>query len=104
MFALMCVHRRCLSTFCFDMSHICIQLCSCFWFYFAGSQSSVFTSVPALPVLEPVCLRALHDEHGKLDRNTETSEITDREKAESDSQRTGEEEGLEPAKKKLKEG
>uniref|UniRef100_A0A672UWR3 E3 ubiquitin-protein ligase CHFR n=1 Tax=Strigops habroptila TaxID=2489341 RepID=A0A672UWR3_STRHB len=30
------------------------------------------------------------------------SDITDKEKAESDSQRTGEEEGLEPAKKKLK--
>ncbi|NXJ50431.1 CHFR ligase, partial [Spizaetus tyrannus] len=57
---------------------------------------------------ESVCLRALHDEHGKLDVNTETlaitSEITDKEKAESDSQRTGEEEGLEPAKKKLKGG
>uniref|UniRef100_A0A672V080 E3 ubiquitin-protein ligase CHFR n=1 Tax=Strigops habroptila TaxID=2489341 RepID=A0A672V080_STRHB len=48
----------------------------------------------------------LHDEHQKLDKNTETSaiasDITDKEKAESDSQRTGEEEGLEPAKKKLK--
>ncbi|XP_074897604.1 E3 ubiquitin-protein ligase CHFR isoform X2 [Buteo buteo] len=55
---------------------------------------------------ESVCLRALHDEHEKLDVHTETSaitsEITDKEKAESDSQRTGEEESLEPAKKKLK--
>lgn len=87
---------------------ICMQLCSCFWFYFAGSQSSVFTPVPAFPILESVCLRALQDEHEKLDMNTEpsaiTSEITDKEKAESDSQRTGEEEGLEPAKKKLKGG
>ncbi|XP_009638144.1 E3 ubiquitin-protein ligase CHFR [Egretta garzetta] len=44
--------------------------------------------------------------NGQLDMNTETSaitsEITDKEKAESDSQRTGEEESLEPAKKKLK--
>lgn len=31
-------------------------------------------------------------------------EITDKENAESDSQRTGEEEGLEPAKKKLRRG
>lgn len=31
-------------------------------------------------------------------------EITDKENAESDYQRTGEEEGLEPAKKKLKGG
>ncbi|XP_072736208.1 E3 ubiquitin-protein ligase CHFR isoform X3 [Ciconia boyciana] len=72
----------------------------------SGSQSSVFTPVPAFPVLESVCLRALHDEHEKLDMNTETSaiasEVTDKEKTESDSQRTGEEEGLEPAKKKLK--
>lgn len=90
------------------MSHICMQLCSCFCFYFAGSQSSVFTPVPVFPILESVCLRALHDKHEKLDMNTETSaitsEITDKEKAESDSQRAGEEEGLEPAKKKLKGG
>ncbi|EOB02347.1 E3 ubiquitin-protein ligase CHFR, partial [Anas platyrhynchos] len=57
---------------------------------------------------ESVCLKALHDEHEKLDDNTETSaiasEINDKEKAESDAQTTGEEEILEPAKKKLKEG
>ncbi|XP_010017862.1 PREDICTED: E3 ubiquitin-protein ligase CHFR isoform X1 [Nestor notabilis] len=72
----------------------------------SGSQSSVLTPVPAFPMVESLCLRAPHDEHQKLDKNTETSaitsEITDEEKAESDSQRTGEEEGLEPAKKKLK--
>lgn len=59
-------------------------------------------------MVESVCLGALHDEDQKLDMNTETSaitsEITDKEKAGSDSQRTGEEEGLEPAKKKLKGG
>ncbi|KFP66424.1 E3 ubiquitin-protein ligase CHFR, partial [Cariama cristata] len=57
---------------------------------------------------ESVCLKAVHVEHEKLDTSTETSEITseitDKEKAESDSQRTGEEECLEPAKKKLKGG
>ncbi|KFZ50333.1 E3 ubiquitin-protein ligase CHFR, partial [Podiceps cristatus] len=65
-------------------------------------------SVQQKKTSESVCLRALHDEHEKLDMNTETSavasEITDKGKAESDSQRTGEEEGLEPAKKKLKGG
>ncbi|NXC37414.1 CHFR ligase, partial [Campylorhamphus procurvoides] len=57
---------------------------------------------------ESVCVRALHNKHEKLDMNVETSaiasEITDKEEAESDSQRAGEEEGLEPAKKKLKGG
>lgn len=102
------MHHQCLSTGCFHVSHISLQLCSCFCFYLAGSQSSVFTPVPAFRILEPVCLRALHGEHEKLDMNTETSavasEITDKEKAESDSQRMGEEECLEPAKKKLKGG
>ncbi|KFP27753.1 E3 ubiquitin-protein ligase CHFR, partial [Colius striatus] len=55
---------------------------------------------------ESVCLRALHDEHEKLDTNTDisviTSEITDKEKAQSDSERMADEEDLEPAKKKLK--
>ncbi|NXU82642.1 CHFR ligase, partial [Xiphorhynchus elegans] len=54
------------------------------------------------------CVKALHNKHEKLDMNVETSaiasEITDKEEAESDSQRAGEEEGLEPAKKKLKGG
>lgn len=90
------------------MPHFCMLLCSVLCFYFAGSQSSVFTPVPAFPILESVCLKALHDEHEKLDDNTETSaiasEINDKEKAESDAQTTGEEEILEPAKKKLKEG
>lgn len=86
-----------------------MQLCSCFHFYFVGSQSSVFTPVPAFPVLESVCVRALHDEREKLAVNIEnsaiTSEIPEKLKAESDSQRTGEEEeDLEPAKKKLKGG
>ncbi|NWU08654.1 CHFR ligase, partial [Cephalopterus ornatus] len=57
---------------------------------------------------EPVCVTALHNKHEKLDMNVETSavtsEITGKEEAELDSQRTGEEEGLEPAKKKLKGG
>ncbi|XP_064889352.1 E3 ubiquitin-protein ligase CHFR isoform X5 [Columba livia] len=74
----------------------------------SGSQSSVFTPVPAFPILEPVCLRALHGERGQRDVNTETSavasEITDKAKAESDSQSVEEEECLEPAKKKLKGG
>lgn len=90
------------------MPHVCMLLCSVLCFYFAGSQSSVFTPVPAFPILESVCLKALHDEHEKLDDNTETSaiasEINDKEKAESDAQTTGEEEILEPARKKLKEG
>ncbi|NXG04927.1 CHFR ligase, partial [Sakesphorus luctuosus] len=51
---------------------------------------------------------ALHNKHEKLDMNVETSaiasEIPDKEAAESDSPRAGEEEGLEPAKKKLKGG
>lgn len=85
-----------------------MQLCLCFWFYCAGSHPSVFTPVPAIPVLESACLRALRDEREKLDMNTETSaitsEITGKIKPESDSQSTGEEEGLEPAKKKLKRG
>ncbi|XP_067162958.1 E3 ubiquitin-protein ligase CHFR isoform X3 [Apteryx mantelli] len=75
----------------------------------SGSQSSVFTPVPTFPILESVCLRTLHDEHAKLDMNTETStvtsEIIDKERTESDSQRTEgeeEEEDLKPAKKKLK--
>ncbi|NXO85628.1 CHFR ligase, partial [Sitta europaea] len=48
------------------------------------------------------CLKALHE---KLEAPAITPEITEKENAESDSQRTGEEEeeeGLEPAKKKLK--
>ncbi|KGL81717.1 E3 ubiquitin-protein ligase CHFR, partial [Tinamus guttatus] len=60
---------------------------------------------------ESVCLRTMHDEHTKLDINTETSTVTsefgDKERTESDSQRTEEEEkeeDLEPAKKKLREG
>ncbi|NXC07861.1 CHFR ligase, partial [Orthonyx spaldingii] len=57
---------------------------------------------------ESMCVRALHDKHEKLDVNAEASAIaagiTDNENAESDCQRTGEEEGLEPAKKKLKGG
>ncbi|RLV99742.1 hypothetical protein DV515_00009439 [Chloebia gouldiae] len=61
-----------------------------------GSQSSVVTPVPAFPILESMCLRALHDKHEKVDVNAEASaiasEITDKENAESDSQRTGEEE------------
>lgn len=85
-----------------------MKLCSCFCFYSVGSQSPVFTPVPAFPVLESVCVRALHDEQEKPDMSTEisaiTSEITDKEKAESDSQRMEEEEGLEPAKKRLKGG
>ncbi|XP_062446161.1 E3 ubiquitin-protein ligase CHFR isoform X2 [Rhea pennata] len=75
----------------------------------SGSQSSLFTPVPAFPVLESVCLGTLHDEHTKLGMNTETStitsELTDKERTESDSQTTEEEEkeeDLEPAKKKLK--
>lgn len=55
-----------------------------------------------------MCVRALHNKHEKVDVNAEASaiapEITDKENAESDSQSTGEEEGLEPAKKKLKGG
>lgn len=97
-----------LSTFCFHMSQGCVQSCSCFWFCFIGSQSSVVTPVPPFPVLESMCVRALHDKHEKLDVSAEASavtpEITDKENAESDSQRTWEEEGLEPAKKKLKGG
>lgn len=102
------MHHRCLSTGCLHVSHISVQLCSCFWFYLAGSQSSVFTPVPAFPILEPVRLRALHGERGQPDVNTETSavasEITDKAKAESDAQSVEEEERLEPAKKKLKGG
>ncbi|NXR19274.1 CHFR ligase, partial [Cinclus mexicanus] len=53
-------------------------------------------------------VKVLHDKHEKLDVNAEASaiapEITDKENAESESQRTGEEEGLEPAEKKLKKG
>lgn len=105
MFGLMYVHNWGLSDFCFCMS---MQLHSLRCFYFAGSQSSLFTPVPALPILESVCLRALHDEHEKLDVNAETSaitsEISDKENAELGSQRTEEEEVLEPAKKKLKGG
>lgn len=97
-----------LSTFCFHVSHSCVQLCSCFCFCFIGSQSSVVTPVPAFPILESMCVRALHKKHEKLDVNAEasavTSEITHKEDAESDSQRIWEEEGLEPAKKKLKGG
>uniref|UniRef100_A0A8C5UQ48 E3 ubiquitin-protein ligase CHFR n=1 Tax=Malurus cyaneus samueli TaxID=2593467 RepID=A0A8C5UQ48_9PASS len=55
---------------------------------------------------EPENSKVLPDKHEKLDMNAESSaitpEITDKENAESDSQRTGEEEDLEPAKKKLK--
>lgn len=55
-----------------------------------------------------MCVRALHNKHEKVDVNAEASaiapEITDKENAESDSQSTEEEEGLEPAKKKLKGG
>ncbi|KFP07779.1 E3 ubiquitin-protein ligase CHFR, partial [Calypte anna] len=62
----------------------------------SGQQDNPSTS-------ESTCLRALHDKH-EMDMNAETSEITDKEKAESDSQRAEEEEGLEPAKKKPKGG
>lgn len=97
-----------LSTFCFYTSYSCVQPCSYFCFCFIGSQSSVVTPVPAFPILESMCVRALHNKHEKVDVNAEASavapEITDKENAESDSQRTGEEEGLEPAKKKLKGG
>lgn len=90
------------------MSHSCVQPCSCFCFYFIGSQPSVVTPVPAFPILESMCVRALHNKHEKLDVNAEASaiapEITDKENAESDSRRTGEEEVLEPAEKKLKRG
>ncbi|KFO59512.1 E3 ubiquitin-protein ligase CHFR, partial [Corvus brachyrhynchos] len=72
------------------------------------SPSSVVTPMPAFPILESMCVRALHDKHEKLEMNAEASaiapEISDEENAESDSQRTGEEEGLEPAKKKLRRG
>ncbi|XP_032932089.1 E3 ubiquitin-protein ligase CHFR [Catharus ustulatus] len=72
----------------------------------SGSQPSVVTPVPAFPVLESMCVRALHNKHEKLDVNAEASaiapEITDKENAESDCRRTGEEEVLEPAEKKLK--
>lgn len=108
MFGLMRVPCQGLSTFCFRTSHSCVQPCSCFCFYFIGSQSSVVTPVPAFPILESMCVRALHDKHEKLEMNAEAAaiapEITDKENAESDSQRTGEEEGLEPAKKKLRRG
>lgn len=108
MFGLMRVPCQGLSTFCFHTSHSCVQPCSCFCFYFIGSQSSVVTPVPAFPILESMCVRALHDKHEKLEMNAEAAaiapEITDKENAESDSQRTGEEEGLEPAKKKLRRG
>lgn len=97
-----------LSTFCFHMSHSCVQPCSCFCFCFIGSQSSVVTPVPAFPILESMCAGALHNKHEKLDGNAEASavapEIIGKENAESDSQRTWEEEGLEPARKKLKGG
>ncbi|KAJ7417569.1 checkpoint with forkhead and ring finger [Pitangus sulphuratus] len=62
----------------------------------SGSQSPVVTPVPALPISESLCVRALHNKHEQLDMDVETSavtsEITDKEEAESDSQRTGEEE------------
>uniref|UniRef100_A0A8C3URP6 E3 ubiquitin-protein ligase CHFR n=1 Tax=Catharus ustulatus TaxID=91951 RepID=A0A8C3URP6_CATUS len=55
---------------------------------------------------EPENSKALHNKHEKLDVNAEASaiapEITDKENAESDCRRTGEEEVLEPAEKKLK--
>lgn len=64
--------------------------------------------MPAFPILESMCVRALQDKHEKLDVNAEASavtpEMTDKENVESDSQRTWEEEGLEPAKKKVKGG
>ncbi|NXS29031.1 CHFR ligase, partial [Pomatostomus ruficeps] len=69
---------------------------------------SAFIQQDSPSTSESMCVRALHNKHEKLDMNTEASaitpEATDKENAESGSQRTGEEEGLEPAKKKLKGG
>ncbi|KAJ7412069.1 hypothetical protein WISP_99437 [Willisornis vidua] len=62
----------------------------------SGSQSPVVTPVPAFPISESVSVTALHNKHEKLDMNVETSaiasEIPDKEAAESDSPRAGEEE------------
>ncbi|XP_071428026.1 E3 ubiquitin-protein ligase CHFR isoform X2 [Pithys albifrons albifrons] len=73
-----------------------------------GSQSPVVPPVPAFPISESVSVTALHNKHERLDMNVETSaiasEIPVKEETESDSPRAGEEEGLEPAKKKLKGG